>query len=197
MEEQIGVEFRILVPQRLGGHLARMQRRRMAQGAADGVEQCPAQDDGRIVRRRRWWRQEAHEDRELDYVAGSIDGIRGIEVRRILWRRIKQATWRLVPLLPEHIVGHTLLDVVSFGGEEFERLVLGFPAKPRDRPVVAARVGPTLNTQKLFEQTVGLHVCEDRVIVDGFDQSGPEDRSGNPEDQVLAGGGALEVRLRE
>lgn len=114
MERQIGVQVGILVPQRLHGRFAGVQRRGMAHRTADIAEQLPPSDNGLIVRRRHRWREEAHEHRELHHVAGYFERLRGVKVGPILRRRVKITNRCLIPFLREELVCYSLLDVVGF-----------------------------------------------------------------------------------
>ena len=56
-------------------------------------------------------------------------------------------------------------------------------------------IRPAANAERLLRGTVGLQIGENRIVVDGFDQSCTEQRSRNAEHHILAGHRGAEIRL--
>ena len=93
-------------------------------------------------RRRGGCSREPHKDGEIDQVGGEVRcrtvGWLGIgEMCRVLGRRIEAATLSIISLVGECLVGDPLLDIVGLAREDQQGLVLGLPAEPRDRAVIA------------------------------------------------------------
>src|SRR5205807_4496045 len=122
---------------------ARRQRRRVADIAADGVEETAAVVDRRRAAGRGGAggrrREKTHEHRERHGVAQCAER-RRVEVRVVLRRGVdpalrrqtKEAIATLVlagqrAFLSEQLVADTLLDVVGLAGEDLQRLVLCLP----------------------------------------------------------------------
>ena len=74
----------------------------------------------------------------------------GATLVHVVGHRRELAARRLVALLREALVGDPHLDVVGLGGEDEQRLVLGLPAEPRDRAVVAVPVDRPLMPRLFF-----------------------------------------------
>ncbi len=208
VEQQIRVEIDRLVAKGCHRGIARLERRRVTEGTAHALEEVAAVGDrvgsARLVRRRGRRGQEAHEVSEPLHPAERFDRTRRLGVRDVVGRLRELAVRRLIPLGLEELVADAHLDVVGLAREEKQRLVLGLPAKARDGAVVAVHVGraverdavrPAADAERALAGSVRGLIRHDRTVRDLLDQAGPEDRGGNPEDQIARAGLGREVRL--
>ena len=180
MEHQIGIQIDGLVPQRLYGRLTGVQCRGMAHRAADVFEQLPAPDDGVCVGHGRRRCEQAHKHGKLHDIAGDVERVRRLVMRRTFRRRVEAASRRFVTLLREEIARHALFNVVGFAREQFERLILGFPPEAGDGAVVpagvwtAGHVGPAANAEILLSGAMSHQIGKDRIVVNRLDQARAE-----------------------
>ena len=195
MDQQIGEEVDLFVTERSARRQPCHEGRCVTERAAGRRKQCSAVRDGGRISSGRRWREEAHEDRELHDIARHVIGQRHAEVRVIFRNSIEEAPGRFVPLILKYFVGHPLLDVVRLARKELQRLVLRFPPNSRDRTVIAIGIRFAVNTQGALLIAVGNPVRENRGVLNRLDQTRPEKRRGDSEDEIVVGGFGVEVWL--
>src|SRR5262249_52625943 len=173
---------------------ARRELRRVAERAADAREFTAAIRSrgvaARAARRRRRRREEPLEVGKLDD-RGQLRRAR----RDVVGPRRELAVAVLLALLLERLVADTHLDVVGLAREDHQRLVLGLPAEPGDRAVVAAAIDPSADAEPALRERIVAEVVRDRDVGDVLDQAGAEYRGRNPEDDVVVPDLSFEVLL--
>src|SRR5262249_32639685 len=81
--------------------------------------------------------------------------------------------------------------------EDDQRLVLRLPAEARDRAGVALAIFMTCDAEGGFGGGLFALPGDDREVPDRFYQARAEDRSRNPEDQVVLRRGGVAIRLSD
>src|SRR5439155_3009913 len=96
-----------------------------------------------------------------------------------------------------HLVAYALLHVVGFAGEKLQRLVLRLPPEPSDGAVIAVSIGVARDAQGLFERRIGVHVVDNGLLRNVFDQPRAKRRRRDAEDDIVQLFHLVEVLLRE
>src|SRR5215470_7620939 len=101
----------------------------------------------------------------------------------------------VVALIRERFVGHTLLDIVSLAGEDQQRLVLRFPAKPGHGAIVAAAIEMPRDAQREFRAVHAVEGCLETAVRHILHQTQAENRCGDTENDIVRCGRGYEIRL--
>src|SRR5712691_2483839 len=133
-----------LVAQRGDRGIACLQGGRVTERAPNTAKQALAArnrlDSAWGIGRRRWGREEAHEEGELFDGAEPREQRWAIELGDVVRNGRKLAGRGLIPLRLKGLVGDAHFHVVRFTGEDQEGFVLSFPAKPAERAVIAVLI---------------------------------------------------------